>query len=404
MTAAAPASPERATLPLARRLLLALMLASIGLPLPLTLVTEIVPPAVQRMLRSPALFGFVAGPPPVVPGIGEWWRGDFQRALDGWFARNLEPRGWGVRVTNQLYYTAFRRSYMYRSSIIVGRDSVLYERAYLEAYCKPGPGEAELAPLVAKIAGLREDLAGRGHTLLFLVTPSKAVTMPEFLPAGLCDPPPAPERRGQTLVALLRRAGVPVIDGATLARAMKTQDPLPPFPRGGTHWSRLVGARVAALAMAEIGRLAGTDLGTLGLGEPRWDAPPIGTDADLAVLLNLLIPPLDYPTGEAELECRPTPAGQAADLIGVGGSFLGQVMRPIGLCGLFDRAEHFGYYKNYRIRYPDGLHEQFDRTALDWAALLGGRVVLLLELNERRIEPGIPWLEKFIEDAQAALR
>lgn len=398
-----PAPSDRARLPRARRLLLALMLVAIGLPLPLTLVAQAVP-SLQRALGSQKLLGFVADLPPISPGVGAWWRGDLQRALDGWVAGKLEPRGWIVRATNQLYYTAFRRSYMYLGRIVVGRDDLLYERLYVEYYCKPGPSKAELAPLAATIAALREELAARGHTLFFLITPSKAVTMPEFLPSGSCAPPPDPEAGGRFLVELLQEAGVPVIDGAALARAMKTQDPLPPFPRGGTHWSQLVGARVAALAMAEIGRVAGADLGGLVLGPIRWDAPPAGTDADLANLLNLLIPPLDYSTGQAAVQCRPTPAGGAASLIGFGGSFLDQLLRPIAACGLFDRVEHFASYRRQHRRYLDGAAGPIDLMTPDWAELLHGRAILLLELNERRIAPGIPWIDELAEEVRAALR
>ena len=387
-----------------RRLLLVLMLVSIGLPLPLTLGVALAPAPIRAALRSPGLAGFVASPPPISPGAAAWWHGDFQRAVDGWFARGLEPRGWGVRATNQLYYTLFGRSYMYNNTIIVGRAGYLYELAYLRAYCAPAPSEADLAALVAELRALRDGLARKQDQLLVLISPSKAVTMPEFLPVGLCDPPQAPERLGQMFGELLQGAGVPVIDGAALTRAMKPQDPLPPFPRGGTHWSRLVGSRVAVQVMAEIDRLAGTDLGAVTLGETVWDARPAGTDRDLAYLLNLLFPPYGYPTGEAALQCRPTPAGRGANFIGLGGSFLQQVMDPIGSCGLFARVEQFAYYTNFRERYPDETFEPVDRKALDWAATFRQPTVLLLEVNERRIAPRIEWLEPFIEDTRAALQ
>lgn len=386
-----------------RRLLLVLMLVAIGLPLPLTLAVALTPAAVRSVLRSPGLAGFVASPRPISPSAAAWWRGDFQRGIDAWFANRIEPRGWTIRVTNQLYYTLFARSYMYRNAIVVARARYLYELSYLEAYCATAPDEADLLPLVAQIREFRDLLLRHRHQALVMITPSKAVTMPEYLPVGLCDPPQPPERLGANFAALLRQAGVPVIDGAALTRAMKTQDPVPPFPRGGTHWSRLAGARVSVQVMAEIDRLAGTDLGALTLGEPRWDTSPVGSDRDLATLLNLLLPPLDYPTGEATIECRPTTAGRGLNLIGVGGSFLQEILEPIGACGLFASVEQFAYYTNYRERFPGLKPGPVDRAALDWAAMLRQPTVFLLEFNERAIPPKIGWLDAFMADAGAAL-
>jgi hypothetical protein len=185
---------------------------------------------------------------------------------------------------------------------------------------------------------------------------------------------------------------------------MKKQDPLPPFPRGGTHWSRLVGSRVAGLVVGEFDRLAGTDFGALTLGEPVWDAPPVGSDRDLAQLLNLLIPPYGYPTGDAALQCRSTAAGRKVNLIGLGGSFLDQIMDPVARCRLFARAEWFSYYTKFRRQYPNGSYDPVDREALDWAAIFQAPTVVVLEFNERAIEPKIQWFEWFAEDTRAALR
>jgi SGNH hydrolase-like domain, acetyltransferase AlgX len=404
MRAADLARAARAAMSRPRRLLLAVMLLAIGLPLPITLLGKFGPEFLHRPLSSPALFGFTAPAEPLSFSADAWRDGELQRGLDHWFAGNLEPRGWTVRLVNQLYYSLFRRSYMLDDKIVAGREDYLYSINYLEAYCRPAPAERDLAPLVARIAALHDRLARDGHPLLLMITPSKAVTMPEFLPAWLCDPPQPPERAGQLFGALLRAAGLPVVDGAAATRTMKGRDPLPPFPRGGTHWSKLVGARVAAAVMAEIGRQAGVDLGGLSATATDWDAPPTGTDADLALVLNLLVPPLDYPTARPELQCRPTSAGMDTALIALGGSFLEEVEDPIAKCRLFGRVERFAYYTKFRARYPAARPEPVDRATLDWRAILEPKAVVLLEVNESTIDAKIPWLDEFLDDALAALK
>jgi hypothetical protein len=111
--------------------------------------------------------------------------------------------------------------------------------------------------------------------------------------------PPAPDRERERFVASLRQAAIATIAGPELVQAMKGHDPLPPFPRGGTDRSLLAGARVNARLVEAIARSLRRDVGELAIDPPQWRAPPTGSDADLACLLNLWRPPVDYPTGSA---------------------------------------------------------------------------------------------------------
>jgi len=399
------APPTRAPMPTIRRLLLAVMLLAIGLPLPLTILVRSAPADWFRGSVYLLLTDNADAPirPPLRPAA--WWNGDFQRGFEPWFAAVMAPRGWIVRLTNQLYYSAFGRSYMLGGAIVVGREEYLYEVTYLRAYCRSthGAGADTFASFIGKVRELQSLLARRGRPLWFMVTPSKPVIMPEFLPAGLCDRPAAPDRLRKLFVALLQDAGIPVIDGSDMALAMKARDPLPPFPRGSVHWSRLAGGRAAGALMDEITALSGVDLGGLTLRNPRWTAAPVGTDADLAAILNLLRPPLDYPTGEAESICRPTVRGQSASLIAVGGSFLITALDPIGACRLFKQMDLYFYYTLGRIRWPGG-REPVDRATLRWREMLEQAAVTVIEINESVIGPDVPHLEQFLDDALAALR
>ena len=205
--------------------------------------------------------------------------------------------------------------------------------------------------------------------------------MAKFLPTGVCDRPAAPLWGSTRFTALLRETGILVGDGPALVRAMKARDPLPPFARGRTHWTLLVGKRFASIMMDELGRSSRVDWGGLTLRDPEWTASPIGSDADLATLLNLWRPPLDYPTGTAELVCRSTEAGRQAALIAGGGSFAVTVIEHLAACGLFDHLELYFYYMASRLRWP-GDRERVDRAGLRWQDLLDGPHVVLVEQNE----------------------
>ena len=188
--------------------------------------------------------------------------------------------------------------------------------------------------------------------LLFLLTPSKPVTMPEFLPVGVCARSPGPVAERERFLALLRQTGVTVIDGPALTKTMKVSDPVPPFPRGSSHWSRFVGAGVSVSVMEEAKRRSGRDIGQFSVDPPRWNASPTGSDAELARLLNLWRPPLDYPAPSVAWRCGPTAAGRDTRLVAVGGSFLEQVLEPIAACALFGRIDYYNYYDRWRREWP----------------------------------------------------
>lgn len=131
------------------------------------------------------------------------------------------------------------------------------------------------------------------------------------------------------LLKLLRSANIRVVDGPGLASVMKKRDPLPPFPRGGLHWSVLTGKRVAAELLREANAALGSDFGEMVVGAPTWDYAASERDRDLALFLNIWSLVADYPVGDAELDCRPTREGQRTKLVAVGGSFTGHLLDPL---------------------------------------------------------------------------
>jgi hypothetical protein len=373
------------------------MLLVIGLPLVHTLAIR-QDPARRSWLASPRLehADVPAEPRWTLRG---WMSGDFQRSADKWFSSVVEPRGYVVRVTNQLLYSVFAKSYMGDRSIVVGRDAELYQDAYIAAYCENDGPRAHVRPAVAELRGR---LAREGRALVVLISPNKAEVLPERLPSGVCPPPRDPGARRRHFIAELREAEVPVIDGHAIAMAMKAEDPVPPFPRGGTHWSRLAGARVATLMMREITR-AGIDAGGLEVKRVRWDARPEQSDADLASLLTVVVPPLDYHVGAAEIDCRPLAPRQRRNLLAVGGSFLYQVLDPIVDCRLFRRVEMYFYYDRRYERWPRHRNQHADLSIQGWRDKLAATDIVILELADNGIGR-LTHFDRFLADALAALR
>jgi hypothetical protein len=385
----------------ARVVLLTLMLLVVGLPLAHTLAVRRNP---LGPLATPRL-GKVVFPLEPRWTLAGWLSGDFQRRADHWFSHVVEPRGWAIPLMNQLLYSGFAKSYMGDRTIVIGRQGELYQVDYVQRYCRGGElDDAPALDTAAAAAGrLQARLASAGTAFLVLVTPNKAAVQPERLPLGACRPAGDPAARRRHFVSSLRAAGVDVVDGHALVAAMKAEDPLPPFPRGSTHWSRLVGARVAGVVMRELARQRRADLGGVDILEVRWDGLPEKSDRDLAELLTLFRPPFDYRVGVAELGCRTTSAGRERALVTVGGSFLHQVLEPITECGLFKRVEHFFYYDELYRRWPGAVTARPDVTIERWRERLPRTDVVMLEIAENRIGRA-PHFDRFVADSLAALR
>src|SRR5262245_10218653 len=148
-------------MPPRQRLLLWVMLAAIALPVPLSLLGNALPRPLHPYILSPRLRDNAERPRLPRLSLTAWRQGSFPRNFEAWFVSRLEPRGWIVRLTNQLYYSTFGKSYMRDRQIIVGRDRYLYELAYLTAYCQGADPDATaaFAPLVTELGAVRAKLA-----------------------------------------------------------------------------------------------------------------------------------------------------------------------------------------------------------------------------------------------------
>lgn len=387
-----------------RALVTVAMLALVVLPFPLAYLVKSYAPSTFDQLSGPALHGEVPTPRPRLRKLASVLEGTFQESVQSWVAMHLFLRNRVVRLTNAIYYSAFGRSYAGTTEIVVGRGGVLFEKQYIRAYCDVGPAAGLPAAMTEKLRRLQQLTAALHVPMLFVVSPSKATTMPEYLPANVCTPPANPLIGTARLVDQLSEAGVTVFNAGDAVRLMRAYDPLPPFPRGGIHWSNLASLRVSAKVVSTLSELGKWDIGNIELGKVDWDTSPIGTDADLAELLNLWQPPVDFPTGHANVGCRTTSEGQGIKLVAVGGSFSQGMLAPMIECKLFKRVDFYFYYKRL-VSFSGTVPSDVVRDAVDWKQMLEGPSVLLVELNEAFLNGRFPfpWLDPFLDDILADL-
>lgn len=277
-------------------------------------------------LRSAHPLAGLARPAPIELSLAGVISGETQKRFASNLAQSLPVFPFAVRARNQLLYSLF--GVAGSPGLLVGRDAQLFERFYIDEFCRRGapPDETALARWAQRIADNEAAAHARGKGFAYLISPSKAAQYPQYFPAGTKCPALA---RGTTdklapYRAALAARGLRFVDSPALLEARRRDYEIDFFPRGGTHWN-LLGA---ALATREAARLIGEEAG-LGRFEFEWRRGDVaeGTDRDLLDLLNLLWPDPHYPVAAivrapgAERGC-----GRAPRLLALGGSFVREII------------------------------------------------------------------------------
>ena len=323
--------------------------------------------------------------------------GSFQKSMELFMEDVFPLRAAIVRATNQIYYSLFARSYMFRNEIIVGKRQYLYETVYLGHYCntmreKHTPEEFD--QWAKNIESLGDFFAKRGQIFLYVVTPSKAAYYPEYIPQWLdCNPqPPRPDYL--LAAAALTHTHVPYIDLSKLMIDGKGKYPLPLFNRGGTHWNMLAVALSAREIVAKI-----SAQGKWQLPEVRFtytiDNHPDGVDTDLLDVLNLWSPNRNYSTARVTFTQTIASKSRAPRIAIVGGSFMRQMYNALRETNMFERVDYYFYLVMEHVSQP-GLPPPppSPYTAEYYRELLAADIVILEENESNLKSPHVRVLEE----------
>lgn len=276
-------------------------------------------------LRSAQALSGVSAPKPAPFTWADFLSGQTQLAVSTNLGRSMFPFPESVRAKNQLLFSLFRASGA--QNIVIGREDQLYERNYVDAFCALGAADQVGIDIWAKhVKAIEDSIEARGASFVYLISPSKAARLSEYLPTSLVCP--ARERPDLDKLAIYRAAldawGVAYVDGARLMSEKKQDFGIDLFPRGGTHWN-LLGAAVTA---REAIRKMDVESKGAPTGQFEFDWSQAeeakGADRDLMDLLNLMWPQVRYPTaivtGREKRACARTPK-----IVSMGSSFLREI-------------------------------------------------------------------------------
>lgn len=359
--------------------------------------------AVELGLTNLELAGIAFNEPKPQLSLNDWFNRSFQDKFNKWFNHFYGARALFVRLGNQINYSAFSKSYMYDQSIIIGKEKQLYEVGYIRDYCgfTPPTPFIQAERRVKEMKEIQERLRERGVAFTLLITPSKAAIYPEYIPADFCDTPQTASRDYTQFLPLLDKYKLNYIDGHALTSEAKQKEILPLFCQGGTHWNYLGAYHTIKPLVEQFGALTEKSLGVLRIQGMTVDHMPTGSDADLAKLLNLAIPPYDYAVPHPSIVNHQ--ALQRLDRATfVGGSFTWIALDIINRANIFDRIDFYYYYKLTLNSFPSQESRPIDTARIDWDKDIFTSQLLVLEVNEAAFQ--MEYLPAFISDILQHLR
>lgn len=251
--------------------------------------------------------------------------GKLQKAITDRIIQALPIHPLLVRLNNQLRFTLFGLT---GPGIVRGTNGQLLEQVYLDDYCSRTESLAatRAAAVLPHLEALKRHYRSRGAVFLYLVTPSKIAHMPEYFVNDIpcLSTPDARTQFVSRYVALLKQAGIDVLDLASFTHALKGAYEIELFPATGVHWNEIGGARAATMIAEAINRQAGRLLVPPFTFTYKISSTASAVDREVADLLNIFFPPRIYQTPKVTFqpatECASSPA-PTINAIMVGSSF-----------------------------------------------------------------------------------
>ena len=317
--------------------------------------------------------------------LPSFFSGAMQSAMEPWLTERMgRPREIYLRLKNGFDFVLGRSEV----GISIGRSWFLNGESYVDEWCLRRDRqvtEAAAAPLIAAVVAIQKAMKARGKPFVLLISPSKAAVFPEYLPSW-CAPTDQP-RQYDLLLAGLKSANVPVVDGHTIALQVKATEQWLPFGRDGAHWNDVGQFYAARALISELERQTGERIGDLRLSDVQVDDKPRGAEADAGLIANLpfVLRPVSVHASFEVANRQTMPVG-----LFVGTSFSWGPLQIMMGQKLFSRSK-FYYYFSSSYRYDPGDlvgTAEGETAAADLSHWLSGADFVVLEANEAELSVG----------------
>lgn len=336
------------------------------------------------ILGSGTLFADPTEAPALPRRLSAWRDGSLQRAVEQRTNLRVARRAPLVKAYNQFLWSVLGAAPPGKP-FVVGRQRQFYGKFSVQEYCDSWPAldthESDFRDFIVRTRRLADRLRAGRRAFMVVTTPSKAATLPKDLPRLQCADGEAQNRIPPRLVAALREAGVPLVDGAAMAKRVARTSPISIFPRYGIHWNEWGAYTTVAAVLGFAAEQLGDPPRKLDIVTMGVEDEPIETTKAREEVMGLYFGPREHEAPKIEFSLEPSGPPRRATL--VGDSFAEAMMEVLLRVHAFASIERFNYLTEFHESHPGGLRSENVRVNdIDWQRDVFGSDVIVLEINE----------------------
>jgi len=370
------------------------------------LVILLIAPTIQgvfKITREGSLYGYID---PIPEKPTHYLPSFFDKSLQQWIEKKFNAhvgfRALFIRSFNEINFKLFRETDTSRLKLMTSKRHGLYSNLSIDSLNRDVMLKHDLDQYyqmeAQKLRTIQDKLAAQGKQFQVVIASSKAYVYPKELGSRLLAGGSAHIfNRAISFGAILKAAGVNVIDSGPLLRQRVHTAHIETHPASGLHWNYYAACLVAQAIIDKAQQVYPTMAGLGCDPAQRIYSPMNDVDVDGYLLLNLwsdvgLLARTTYPTIHATPPIQQMNTAQPWQprIVFIGDSFSDQIRFAFKKANMYSHIVMSSYFKTREVQDQNGILEASNDTAVIQAQLLADMKssdLVILELVDYNIHP-----------------
>lgn len=307
-----------------------------------------------------------------------WFSGEFQKTTDQYTDDHYGFRNFFVRLGNQIDFSIFGKANS--QGVVAGKKGYLYEYDYIRAWIgKDFIGENTIDRKMRHFKFVQDRLKEKNIDLVFVLEPSKARILPEFIPSRYGHEPARISNYSVFREKALQY-NINLLDFNKYFMEIRDTTRFPLYPQFGIHWSTYGMWLVADSIVKYIENQRNIDLPDITFGAIEVSEFLRDTDFDAGKSLNLMWQPSTYPMAYPQYSFEKNPSKSRPKVLVVADSYYWNIFNTRLPRHLFGN-EAFWYFN--ALIYPDSYFGDKYTTSINLKEEVENKEVIFVMVTER---------------------